>query len=98
VSSVIIGTKVTAEFTEDGTLTGNAGCNDYTTTYTHDHSALTITPPKATTQKVCTQPDGIMEQERAYLTTLPLTRSYELAGSALTLLTAEGTIVATATR
>jgi heat shock protein HslJ len=94
VSSPLAGTKVTAVFAADGTLTGNAGCNAYTTTYTRTRGGLTIAEPAAT-RKLCSEPDGVMKQEAAYLKALPLTRSYELAGAKLTLLTGEGTIVAT---
>ena len=97
VTSPLLGTTITAEFRTDGTLSGNAGCDDYTTTYTRSRGRLTIAAPGAT-RKRCSEPDGIMEQEQAYLDALPQTRGYELEGSSLTLLTAAGTIVATYTR
>ena len=47
--------------------------------------------------KACTSPEGIMEQEQAYLDALPHARRFQLDGVTLTLLTGEGTIVATYT-
>jgi heat shock protein HslJ len=97
VSSPIIGTDITATFGADGTLSGSAGCNTYTAKYTRDQGAITIAEP-GSTRKLCSEPAGIMEQEHAYLTALPLARRYEVNGATMTLLTAEGTIVATYTR
>ena len=46
----------------------------------------------------CETPKGVMEQERAYLDALPAAAKYEVDGSNLTLLAADGTIVATLAR
>jgi heat shock protein HslJ len=45
----------------------------------------------------CTSPEGVLEQEQAYLAALGLARRYTLEGATLTLLTAEGTIAVTYT-
>jgi heat shock protein HslJ len=59
---------VTAVF--DGQkLSGNAGCNDYNATYTLDNGRLKL-GPIAVTQKACATPEGVMEQEQAYLALL----------------------------
>lgn len=97
VASLIAGTEITASFSEDGTLSGSAGCNTYRTTYTTEKGRIEIEPP-ASTKKACAEPEGIMEQEAAFLTALPTAARYEVAGPTLSLLTAEGTIVATFTR
>jgi heat shock protein HslJ len=93
ITSTIIGTEVTASFADDGTLSGSAGCNPYRTTYTTDRGAIAIEPP-STGRKACAEPEGVMELEQAYLSALPLALEYRLDGEMLTLLTAEGTIVA----
>jgi len=93
VSSPLPGTEVTAVFGEDGTLAGTAGCNTYRATYEIDGAAITIGEPVAT-KKACTTPEGVMEQEQAYLAALPRAASYRVEGSTLSLLTAEGTYVA----
>jgi len=64
--SVLSGTEITAVFGEDGNLAGSAGCNDYAATYSTDGDSISI-GPAATTRKMCTDPEGIMEQEAGYL-------------------------------
>lgn len=88
------GTTITAVFGSDGTLAGNAGCNQYNTTYTTDGATITI-GPTAATKKLCPEPKGVMEQEAAYLQALETAKTFQLDGSALTLLTDKGTIAVT---
>jgi heat shock protein HslJ len=92
VTSPVAGTELTATFTDDGKLTGSAGCNTYTTTYRADAGAITIAEP-ATTRMLCDTP--VMEQEQAYLAALKRTTAYRVEGSRLSLLTATGTFTAT---
>ena len=70
VTSPLVGTELTARFGDDGALTGSAGCNRYTGSYTSDKGAIEITAP-ASTRKACAEPAGVMEQEAAYLDALP---------------------------
>jgi heat shock protein HslJ len=93
VSSPLPGTKLTATFEEDGTLSGSAGCNTYSGTYTAEDGTLTI-GELAATEMACGGPRGVMEQEQAYLSALPLAVSYRLEGTVLSLLTADDTFVA----
>lgn len=95
VTGPIEGTRITATFA-DGRVSGNAGCNTYTAPFTLDGGALTIAAPVAT-KTACVKP-GLMEQEALYLKALPLTASYSVEGTTLTLLTKQGTIVATYAR
>jgi heat shock protein HslJ len=94
VSSPIAGTELTATFGEDGTLSGSGGCNTYRATYTANRGRIEIGEPAAT-KKACASPEGIMEQEAAYLAALPTAASYSVEGRSLQLLTDTGTIVAT---
>lgn len=94
VVSVLNGTSVTAVFGEDGTLSGLAGCNQYTAGYTTDGETITIEPP-ASTRMFCTEPEGIMDQEAAYLAALPTAATYRIDGNKLELRTAGGALVAT---
>ena len=89
-STPVAGTLITATFAADGTLSGSGGCNNYTTTYTANRGVMTITAP-ASTRKLCPSPDEVMEQEAAFLAVLPTAASYELAGTSLNLLRADGT-------
>jgi heat shock protein HslJ len=95
-TSLLAGTEITASFAEDGTLSGSAGCNNYRATYETSQGGIEI-DQAAATQKACAEPEGIMEQEAAYLAALPTAARYRVAGRSLELLTAEGTPVASFT-
>jgi heat shock protein HslJ len=92
-ASPLPGTTITAKFANDGTLSGSAGCNSYTTPYTLDGGEIEIAPPAAT-KKACAAPDGVMEQEAAYLAALPSATHFRADGGTLALLAADGTYVA----
>jgi len=67
VTSVIIGTKITALF-EEGTLRGTSGCNSYNSPYSiRDDNSIDIGIP-AVTLVGCEE--NIMEQEQQYLQAL----------------------------
>ena len=84
VVSPIVGTELTAVFADDGSLTGSAGCNNYTTSYTADAGDIQI-EPAASTKKLCSEPEGIMEQETAYLAALEAARPYGFNGPTMEL-------------
>jgi heat shock protein HslJ len=96
VTSLMADTAITASFTEDGKLTGSAGCNNYMTSYTMDGANITIQPP-ATTRKLCPEPEGLMAQEAAFVSMLPQTATYTISGDTLELRTADGALVASFT-
>jgi heat shock protein HslJ len=96
-ASPLPGTEVPARFAEDGTLTGSAGCNTYRTTYTTDRGSIEIATPAAT-RKACAAPEGVMEQEAAYLAALPTAAHYRVDGGSLALLRADGTYAASYAR
>ena len=73
------GTSITALFYDDGSVTGDAGCNTYAAGYTVQDGGMTITPPVSTLM-MC--PLG-MEQETAYLTALGQAESYTITGPKL---------------
>jgi heat shock protein HslJ len=93
VVSVAAGSKLTAVFGKDGSLTGFAGCNDYDAPYQ-------ATPPKlsigtvASTRKECATPKGVMTQELQYLTALHTAARYRIEGNTLELRTASGALAA----
>jgi heat shock protein HslJ len=93
VTSLVIGTEITATFNEDGTLSGSAGCNNYTATYAADDQQITITPV-ATTMMLCPEPEGIMEQEAEFIAALGTAATYTIEGDQLALRTADGALVA----
>jgi heat shock protein HslJ len=89
VVSVIIGSEITAYFDEDGTLSGSAGCNNYSATYDIEGDQLTI-GPAITTRMACQDPEGIMDQEMQYLAALEMVTAYQFEEERLILLDAEG--------
>ena len=93
VVSVIIGTEITAEFGEDGQLTGNASCNNYFASYETEGEDITI-GPAGTTRMACQEPEGIMEQEQQYLAALETAATYKITGLAMEMRTSEGSLVA----
>ncbi len=90
VSSVIAGTTITATFSDDGNVTGNAGCNSYRAGYMIDGATITIEPP-ISTKMYCNEPEGVMNQESTYLNLLSSVSSYRVEGNRLSLANEAGT-------
>ena len=93
VVSVIIGTQITANFGEDGQLTGSAGCNDYFGPYETDGQQISM-GPFGTGRMACSEPEGVMDQESQYLAALETADTYKLEGLQMNMRTADGTTVA----
>jgi len=91
VVSVAPETEVTIAFT-DARLSGSAGCNSFTASYTREGERMAIAPAAAT-RKLCPSPAGIMEQEQAVLAALAMVARAERDGDRLTLRAATGAIV-----
>ena len=94
VVSSIINTEMTAAFGADGTVSGSAGCNQYSAGYQLDGNGISIGLP-ITTRRFCAEPEGIMEQEQDYLTALGTAATHRMTGDRMELRSAEGSIVAT---
>ena len=62
---VIGTTPITARFRADGTVSGSAGCNQYSANYSTQDLAISISPP-VVTERSCENP-LVMQQEQAYL-------------------------------
>lgn len=77
------GTGISAEFTADGKVSGSAGCNRYSGTYTISGSNITFSSPMASTMMMCEQ--AVMDQESAYLKALGEAKTYAIKGDQLTL-------------
>jgi heat shock protein HslJ len=73
------GTMITAQFSEEGILSGAAGCNRYTTSYVAKDGRMAIEMPANTTM-ACTKG---MEQEAAYMQALMEAESYTINGGTL---------------
>lgn len=64
---VSLKTPISMQLGNDGKMSGNTGCNQYTTTYTIKDDQLTVGFP-ATTRKLC--PPELMEQEQQFISAL----------------------------
>ncbi len=69
------GTQITMNFNAEGQVSGSAGCNNYTATYTAAGGTLTLSTG-ASTMMAC--PDAIMIQEQTYLDALGAVTGYSL--------------------
>jgi len=68
-------TVVTAAFSEDGTLAGTSGCNQYRTSFSaSSDGSMIIQPEIMSTMMMC--PDDLMAVEDAYKQVLPLVESF----------------------
>ena len=89
---LVAGTGITAQFTTDGSISGSAGCNQYSGKYTVSGSSITIKTPIASTMMACDQ--KVMDQETAYLKMLADARGYTVSGDQLTFFDANNTALA----
>ncbi len=82
-------TQITLQLTDDGAYSGQAGCNTYSGTYRLGEGNVLLFDPPVTTRQYCEQPEGVMEQEDAYLSLLPKVNAFEIdpTGQQLTLRT-----------
>ena len=79
----IQGSSITMKFL-DGEVSGNAGCNSYFGSYEIEGNSI-IFSQLAMTEMACMEPDGIMEQEQAYLAFLSEVVSFSIDGNQLLL-------------
>jgi len=91
VGSLIEGTVVTAEFGVDGRLAGSGGCNRYSGEYALEGDRLAI-GPLASTRKACLEPEGVGEQEAAYLAALARVTTWSFREDRLELRGADGAL------
>ncbi|MCA9981788.1 MAG: META domain-containing protein, partial [Anaerolineales bacterium] len=88
VVGLIVGTQISANFGAEGDLSGNAGCNEYFTSFTAEDNAISISEPGAT-RRFCDEPAGIMTQEAEFLAALTTAATYTVEGNVLQMRTAE---------
>lgn len=84
VVSVLAGTELTALFAEDGSVSGNGGCNQYNGPYTVDGESIDI-GPLASTMKLCNEPAGVDDQESQFFAALDAATTYAISGDVLEL-------------
>ncbi|MBM3658199.1 MAG: META domain-containing protein [Actinobacteria bacterium] len=89
---VVPSAVVTAQFSSDGRVSGNGGCNQYGGSYSISGSKMTVDDSIVATRMACAAP--VMRVETAYLARLPKARSFSIDGSVLTIETSgEGPLV-----
>jgi heat shock protein HslJ len=86
VVSILHGSRLTAQFSEDRQIRGSGGCNNYSATYETSEDRITIGSARST-RKACQEPKGVMEQEAAFLVALPTAHSFRFRGERLQLRT-----------
>jgi heat shock protein HslJ len=91
VASLLDGTWVTAEFGTDGRVAGSGGCNQFSGGYTLEGGGLAI-GPVASTRKACLEPEGVGEQEAAYLAALERVTTWSFREERLQLRAADGAL------
>jgi heat shock protein HslJ len=87
-SAPLTGTTQTAAFAA-GKISGSGGCNSYGGSYSLDGSSIQI-KDLVSTLIACTDPQGAMDQESAFLSGLGSAQSYELSTDKLQILTSDG--------
>jgi len=88
---VLEGTTLMALFeTEDDRLSGQSGCNTFTTTFSRDGDEITIETP-ALTLMACDQP--VMDQEAQFIQALEQAHTYELSHETLYLRAEDGSLL-----
>ena len=91
-SPVLPGTQITAQFGASGDLNGTSGCNNYSATYFVDGQGLRVANI-AGSNMLCSDPEGVMEQEGLYLQSLNNVATYRIEGSQLKLSDGGGQLI-----
>jgi heat shock protein HslJ len=86
-------TTVTADYGDDGIVSGSAGCNGYSASYQVAAKLLEI-GPATMTEIYCSQPEGIMDQEVQYLRALEDSSAYVIVRETMGLLSEDESILA----
>ena len=97
VESVLTGTKLTAVFGKDGSLSGSAGCNNYNGPYKAAAPKIAI-GPLVSTKMHCAEPEGVSDQEARFLAALQTAATYQVEGKRLVMRTAAGALAVELTR
>lgn len=84
----LAGTELTLQF-QEGIAGGSSGCNSFGGSYQVNGGELAITEISQTLM-LCTAPEGVMEQEAAYLAALQRAAAFRLVGERLQIENAAG--------
>jgi heat shock protein HslJ len=87
-TSLIPGTAINLTF-EGGEVSGTAGCNHYFGSYEVRGSTITV-EGVGMTEMLCTEPEGVMEQEKVYLSALSAAETFQIDAGRLVIASSEG--------
>ena len=87
--SPISGTEITAEFSADGGVSGNAGCNGYRGSYRAEDGGISF-GEVAITEMACSEPTGVLRQETQFMEMFTLAETYRFANGDLVLTDGSG--------
>jgi heat shock protein HslJ len=86
-------TKVTLKFdVAGGQISGSAGCNHYFGDIEIKGNKLSV-GVVGSTEMYCMDPEGVMEQEKAYTSALTLVESYQIQDEQLRITCADGQVL-----
>jgi heat shock protein HslJ len=86
--SVLDGSRIALDFSTDGQVSGNAGCNNYFTSYQVNGNNITIVQPSSTSL-FCAEPEGVMDQEAEFLAALQTAVTFRITGDTLEMRSAD---------
>jgi heat shock protein HslJ len=87
--NLLAGSHITLAFAE-GQASGYAGCNRYSSEYTAADEGILTIPEVAITARDCLEPEGVMQQEMAYVEALRSAVAYRLMDDRLEIENASG--------
>jgi hypothetical protein len=87
--SPLPGTELTARFGTDGSLSGSAGCNNYSAGFIAYDQTLRING-LSSSQTLCATPEGVMEQEGAFLRLMSQADQMAISAGQLTIFDSSG--------
>lgn len=97
VVSVLLETELTVSF-GDGMVSGSAGCNRYRASFESDENRRVAVGPALSTRRICSSPEGVMEQEAAFLRALEWAAVIRREGDRLELRTGDGALAVSLVR
>jgi heat shock protein HslJ len=97
VVSLLAGSTLTIAFATDGNISGSAGCNTYRAAYSASGESVSLGNVVAT-KKMCAHPQGVMEQEAAFLMALEDVAVVRIDGNRLELRSGAGALMVMAVR
>lgn len=92
VVSVIEGADANLSFGADGTVSGTGGCNRITGGFSATEGKIKFDDELAMSAMACPEPEGVMEQEAAFVKALGSAATYTIDGNQLELRTAEDAV------